>query len=393
MKETKETYAIMVLPEENKIEAYTYANAKTLLEKVAEEVENFNYDVSTEKGKQLIKSFAYKISRAKTAVAKMADELKAPLQVDIKKINEEKSKIVDAFQALQDKAKSQVTELEKKEEARIKGHRDAIEVIENLANEVITNWQDCSLSNFEDATKQINADSRDWENFKAKATNVKLESLRIVQEKLQERLKRDAEQKELADLRRKNEEFEKFRREQEIIRITKEETEKKARAEIDALQFKAEQERLQREEDARIVEEQRLQAIKDEELKRAKEEEQRKMAQARAEKEAREKIEALERKALADKIEREEELQRLENERLKAIQDEIDKQERQLKEKRLAEKKAQEDKELNLKVEGEIAKYIISIVSDLKEVDAILLAKSLKASKAPYLTFNYNKGK
>lgn len=103
---------------------------------IQREVDAFQPDVSTEKGRKEIKSFAYKITRTKTAIDDAGKKLNEEARARINAVDAERRVVKEKLDALAKEVRRPLTEWEEAEEKRIDECRAVIERIK--ASAVVT---------------------------------------------------------------------------------------------------------------------------------------------------------------------------------------------------------------------------------------------------------------
>jgi len=103
-----------------------------IYEAIKKEVSGIVDDITTEEGREAVKSRAYKIARSKTFLDEMGKTLNADLIKQAKVIDNERAALWDKLEALQKEVRRAVTEWEEKEKARVEGHKSAIAQVESL---------------------------------------------------------------------------------------------------------------------------------------------------------------------------------------------------------------------------------------------------------------------
>jgi colicin import membrane protein len=98
--------------------------ADKIIAEIEKLVNEFKGDISTEEGREAIKSFAYKISRSKTALDDMATTLTEGWRKNTAAVNAERKRVVGRVQELQDRAKKPLTDWLARDGERIKRHRE-----------------------------------------------------------------------------------------------------------------------------------------------------------------------------------------------------------------------------------------------------------------------------
>ena len=275
-------------------------NVEDLISKMEKEAKSFVWDISTEKGRKAIASFAYQIARSKTALDGLGKNLVADRKAEIAKVDAERKKIRDRLEVLQEEVRKPLTDWENKEKDRIIMHEQRILLISNL-----------SVFDFSPETWQIeerlaalsfNYENFDFEEFSKRAIDAIEQTKKTLSEMLKSSKKRDADRLELEALRKAEDERKQRERDEEIKRAAAEKARKEADEEA-AAKAKAEKDKADKEK--RDIEEKAEQDRKDKEdaERRANE------AFAAAKKAEADRI-AAEKKAEADRVEAQEKADR-----------------------------------------------------------------------------------
>lgn len=264
--------------------------ADNIIERIKAEAAKVVPDISTESGREEIRSLAYKIARSKTTLDKMGKDLTEDWMIKKRAVDAERKRIWDELEALQSDVRKPLTEWENAEKQRVSERENRLKQIGDLA--LVQTRSEASeyesrLLTLEDLAVF------DWQEFAERAAKLQAEVHRQLTIGLEDRKKYDAEQAELARLRREEEErkaeAERQRIASEAAEKARQEAEKKAadeakkakekadreKAELEA-QKKAEAERAERAEADRIAAEERHQR----ELKEASERSERDAAAA-----------------------------------------------------------------------------------------------------------------
>lgn len=278
------------ISEDNAPAIYVAGGLKHFLNLVKDEVTGEVPDLATRKGRERIASLAAKVSKSKTAVEKPGRDYLRRLKEMPKVVEAELREFVTAMDNLRDETRRPLTEWEAAEAARVEAHEQAIAKLKAHGAEL-------GLLVSEDLLDRIGqvegvALGESWEEFAAEAGQVKDQALAALRNALAARQKYEAEQAELARLRREAEE----RAEQDRIRLAQEaavELERKRvaqeqQAERDAAAKRERDLKDQAAAQEREAENQRLQIkVQAEQAERAKEraEADRQAAEQRAERE------------------------------------------------------------------------------------------------------------
>ena len=225
-----------VPPKETALQVYSAANGlDPFLKKIREEIDSFIPDVATRKGREAIASIAYKVARSKTALDNVGKELVAELKEVPKKIDAERKRMRDLLDGWQAEVRQPLTEWEQREEARKAKHQAGIDQI-SLRLEC----RDLDAAELKSNIAWLEgmAIGENWEEYEVEASRAKDKALAALRDALVVREKYEAEQAELAELRRKLAEQEQKDREariaQEAAEKAQREAEAKAQAERDA---------------------------------------------------------------------------------------------------------------------------------------------------------------
>lgn len=308
------TEIALVPPKETALQVFQAANGlDPYLQRIRAEIDAFEPDVSTRKGRDAIASIAHKVARSKTALDNVGKELVAELKEIPKKIDAERKRMRDLLDAWKDEVRAPLNEWEAAEEARISRHTDAIDHIKSLVMG-IEGFESVSLRNRITEAEAFIVDAS-WEEFEAEAHRVKASILTTLRETLVKREKYEAEQADLELLRAEAAQREQKEREERIAREAAErarrEAEQRAQAEREAA--------IRREQEAKAAAERR-----ELELKLQAEQAERAAAQAEANRIAaeqraeQERIDAEQRAAAAAEAARQAEIQRQADERARA---------------------------------------------------------------------------
>ncbi|WP_321331264.1 hypothetical protein [Alcaligenes faecalis] len=236
-------------PAETALQIYQTANGlDPYIERIRQEVTGHEPDLKTKKGRDAIASRAFKVRKIKTALDGLGKEQVDRLKEIPKLIDAERKRMRDELDALADEVRKPLTEWEEAEANRIAMHRNGLESMASQAREVGALNSDALRLRIKSVEAEVIGES--WEEFEAEAHRVKAKALEILNAALTDRQKYEAEQAELAELRRKQAEQEQKDREAEIARQAAEkartDAEAKAQAEREA-DAKAAAERAERE--------------------------------------------------------------------------------------------------------------------------------------------------
>ena len=212
-----QTELAVVPPKETALQVYQAPNGlDPYLKHIRDQIDTFVPDVKTAKGRKAIGSIAYSIARSKSALDDLGKELVSEMKEIPKKIDAERKRMRDTLTAWQEEVRRPLTEWEEADKARIQGHEMRLLGLRAEASDL------GSLSSEELAASIARVEAVAlgdiWEEFDAEAGQVKDQVLAALREALTARHKYDAEQAELARLRREAED----RAEQDRIRLAQE---------------------------------------------------------------------------------------------------------------------------------------------------------------------------
>lgn len=290
----------LTVPESKALAFFTTPNAvDPVLAAIRKEIDGFAADVKTPKGRKEIASMAHKISQSKSYLESVGKELAAAQKEIPKKIDASRKVIRDTLDQWRDEVRAPLTGWEEAEERRVERHKAAIETLLSVLD---TSATDTAVEmraglNYVDAFVIGPA----CEEFEADYARAKDKVRAGLIDAIAKAEKREAEQAELARLRKEAAEREARERDERIAREAAErarqEAERKAAEEIapgaaaldekEAIEAKARAEREEAErrerETALKAEEERIAAERRElELRRQAEEAERRAAEAEA---------------------------------------------------------------------------------------------------------------
>ncbi|GHC72871.1 hypothetical protein GCM10007320_09060 [Pseudorhodoferax aquiterrae] len=301
----KETTDLAVLPPLESVRQ-VFTTAKGLdpyLAHIRAELDKFEGDVSTKKGRDAIASMAYKVAKGKTALDNLGKDLVAEMKKEPALVDAERKRMRDLLDLWKDEIRQPLTDWEKAEEARQQRHRDRIAEIQNAGRD-LDGFDSDMLAHRLAEVEEIVVDEK-YEEFTAEVAMVKDRAITALRTALAARVKHENEQAELTRLRQEAAAREQKDREERIAREAAEraqrEAAEKAQAERDAatrreaeaaaaaerreLELRLAHEKAEREKAETL---QRLQEAKAETERRAQqavEEERRRAAAAKAEEE------------------------------------------------------------------------------------------------------------
>lgn len=213
--------AFSVFTEQGAIDPY--------LAKIRDVIDAFSGDVSTEAGRKEIKSLAFRIAKAKTALEAEGKRLADEAKEVPKKIDATRKKIKDTLDAWRDEVRKPVDDFEAAEEARVAAIKSNLAELQGTIDDVAPR----SSEVLRDRLREIEADAYTEARF-AEYLGAALELRQSAIERLTVRIadaeKREAEQAELEAFRKEKAERERLAREAEL----KAQAERDAAAKVEA---------------------------------------------------------------------------------------------------------------------------------------------------------------
>lgn len=209
--------AIEEISEANAPAIYVAGGLQQFIDLVKGEVLGEVPDLKTRKGRERIASLAAKVSKSKTAVEKPGRDYLRRLKEMPKVVEAELREFVAKMDALRDEVRQPLTDWQAAEDARVDKHNSMIRHIEDCGLGLIGGQPQPFALLFRELEEKIIVDEK-FEEFEAEAHRAKATALAKLQVSFDEHQKREAEQAELARLRREAEE----RAEQDRIRLAQE---------------------------------------------------------------------------------------------------------------------------------------------------------------------------
>ena len=243
---TEETVAFgdLVTVETKNVAALFLKNGlDPIIEKLREEVAAFVPDISTKKGREEIKSFAYKIAQSKNALDKAGKNLVADMKSQVKAVDEERSRAWDAIEQMQHDVRKPLTDWENADKERIeKLERSLAEMAETGNQATTSDAYAAALVILEEYQ------SHDWQEFSERAKKAYTDRHAYLSNQRDLTKKAEEDAAELERLRRAEEERKQKERDEQLQREAAEKARKEA-------EDKAAEEQRKRDEEARIAKE------------------------------------------------------------------------------------------------------------------------------------------
>jgi len=267
------------------------------------------FDYATPKGNKEARSHVYKLRQTKAAVDK-ARKVEKQASLDYgKRVDSEAKAIVGEIESMIAIHQAPLDEIEQREKDRVAALQERLNELRNAS--ITEGFNAAQIETVIDQVELMPIDTS-YAEFTGEAATIKDETLRQLREKYKAQAQHEAEQAELARLRKEAEERAQKEREERIAREAAEqakaEAEAKAKQEADAIAQaqaaeKAEAERKAREAQAAADRKELELKLQSETAQREKQEAERRAEQAEAE--ARRKVEEEKARDIAEAAERE----------------------------------------------------------------------------------------
>lgn len=257
--EEKETQ-LTVLEEFKILDVYKYDVIETAAKAIETEVMSEVVDITNQKGRDREASLAFKVSKAKQRVIKMANASIEDARATVKGVTGERQRLEELFDEIRDKRKAGSINWDKKEQARKDGHRATILEIESFGG--LGDLSDTDLESVEWAIKKLEEiDVSKLQEFEEEGSRCLAESVADLHRR-KDQFKQAAEL--AAELKRlKQVEADALAAEEKLVekeKADKLESDKKEQDRLDAIadKEKAEADAIKAKEEADKAEEKRL---------------------------------------------------------------------------------------------------------------------------------------
>lgn len=241
--------ALIDITEARKVAVFNDPNEfDGLLKQIREKVSELKADTSTAKGRDEIRSMAFKVTRTKTSIDEAGKILKADWQKKVDAIDASRKRMRDTLDELASTTRAPLTAWEDADKSRIELHEKMIRDMKDMADVTYGEAADNIRTRIKNL-KAYHPGDNDYEEFQDKAEARYAASSNILKIALESAENREREAAEFAELRKSQaEQAERIRKENaereraEIERMREEETaRRKERAEADAERLAAEQ--------------------------------------------------------------------------------------------------------------------------------------------------------
>lgn len=124
----------IIPPESKAAELFVPNGLDKIIARVQQEVDQFQPDISTEKGRKAIASLAHWVSKQKSKVEEYGKNMSMAIKRQATDIDAERKRGKEAFDALRDKARKPLDDYEAALAARLEGHETALREVAELSN-------------------------------------------------------------------------------------------------------------------------------------------------------------------------------------------------------------------------------------------------------------------
>ena len=211
VKESKD----LILPEEiNPVTLFGKDNEslQPILERVKKEILSIVPDVSTAKGRKAITANVSRVTSTKTALDKLGKEHVAAQKEELKDFDKQRKHAFTFLEDLQKEARKTLTEWEDKEKERIAKCEGVVNAFIQSGKDS-ENWMNYSAEELTDLLQSVDevTITKRLAEFEEEAEIAKKESIKKINEAIQNRNKYDEDQEELEQLRLKSAEDDRIR--------------------------------------------------------------------------------------------------------------------------------------------------------------------------------------
>lgn len=175
-------------------------NAETIVSAIEKQVRGEVFDITTEDGRERVKSTAYKIARSKTTLDEIGKDHVADIKAKSAAIDKERKTIRDRLDALKEEVRGPLTAWEEAEAERVESAENALVFITTAAR-----WEAApsaeQIRNRIQSVRDVLAD-HDWQEFRERAEAAGGEAGEALGAMLADAEQHERDQAELIELRR-----------------------------------------------------------------------------------------------------------------------------------------------------------------------------------------------
>lgn len=209
----KEDNALAIITKQNVVQFFAEKGLDPVIEKIKKEVNAFVPDMTTEKGRKDIASFAYRIAKMKTQMDDLGKDLVSGIKQQAKIIDAERGRAWDIIEQLQKDVRKPLTEWEEKDALRVAEHKKHLEELQAL---IVLPLQP-SLEELQRRFDVVNTlKNRDFEEFKVLSDTAISAAITGLTQKIELTKKQAADQAELERLQSAEKERQQKEREERL---------------------------------------------------------------------------------------------------------------------------------------------------------------------------------
>lgn len=213
---------------------FTSPNAiDPMLERIRNEIDAFEPDISTATGRKAVASMAYKVARAKTYLDDVGKKL-ADQQKEIpKRIDATRKRVRDTLDSWRDEVRAPLTKWEADEEDRIERIKAALAELQGTIDDHINRPSSLIRERLDEIEREAITE-KFYAEFIGAAVALKDKAISALKSRLAEAEQREAEAAELARLRAEEDERKRKERDELIAREAAERAKREAEAKAEA---------------------------------------------------------------------------------------------------------------------------------------------------------------
>jgi len=199
MKDEAQTSNDLVAIEPSAITAAYQANdLSPILTQIKDEVAKYTSDLTTAKGRQEVKSLAYKVVRSKTLLDAAGKDLTEEARKTVEAVNAQRRKVKEELDALAETVRQPLVEWQEAEDARKAKHEAGMKVFDLKATSHAMPAADIAAILAEVEAVKINAE---WEEYEGPAAEAKEAAIAKIKSDLESAQVREAQEKQIAELK------------------------------------------------------------------------------------------------------------------------------------------------------------------------------------------------
>jgi hypothetical protein len=191
---------LTVVNAQNAVQIFTGGGLDAILAGIEGQVRAMTLDGSTSDGRDKIRSVAYKVARTKTALDSEAKKLTEGWRTATGQVNAERKRAQERLDALAEEVRAPLTAFESKEKNRTAAHEVALAemtIFSSIQSQATAEELEEAVLKFAGLHQ-----GRDWEEFAFRANRQRVEIGAYLDKRLADRKQFDADQAELARLRK-----------------------------------------------------------------------------------------------------------------------------------------------------------------------------------------------